>query len=132
MTDPPMDRADELRSVERRRLRSLVDADGATALELHADDYQLVTPGGHALSRDEYLGDITSRAMDYRVFEPASDIAVQLFDDGGVVRYQVTIDIRFASGDADGGLFWHTDVYRRSGGRWQAVWSQATRIRSRE
>ena len=26
--------------------------------------------------------------------------------------------------------FWHTDVYELRDDRWQAVWSQATRIRS--
>jgi len=119
---------DDLVEVERRRLRALVDADQATALDLHAPDYQLVTPGGATYSRDEYLGDIASGAIDYRVFEAASDVAVKLFQDAGVVRYQARIDIRFASSGRDGGLFWHTDVYRRLDGRWQAVWSQATRI----
>ncbi len=120
--------AEELRDVERRRLRALVDADEAIAHDLHADDYQLITPGGRTLSKDQYLGDIATRAIDYRIFEPASAIAVQIFGDAGVVRYQARIDIRFASGGSDGGLFWHTDIYRRVDRRWQAVWSQATRI----
>ena len=34
---------DELRAVERERLRSLVQADMKTADQLHADDFQLVT-----------------------------------------------------------------------------------------
>ena len=128
VSDRRVDPADELADVERRRLRALVDADHAAALDFHADDYQLITPGGNALSRDQYLDDIASGAIDYRVFEPDSDVAVKLFGDAGVVRYQARIDIRFASGDRDGGLFWHTDVYRRRDGRWEAVWSQATRI----
>jgi hypothetical protein len=126
--DRNLDAESALVEVERRRLRALVDADHATALELHAPDYQLITPGGATYSRDEYLGDIASGAIDYRVFEPASEVAVKLFADAGVVRYQARIDIRFGTGGADGGLFWHTDVYRRTDGRWQAVWSQATEI----
>jgi hypothetical protein len=122
------DAIEELRDVERRRLRALVDADIAAARHVHAHDYQLITPGGATFSGDEYLDDITSGAIDYRVFEPASDIAVKVFSDAGVVRYKARIDIRFSSGGRDGGLFWHTDIYRHADGRWQAVWSQATRI----
>ena len=128
MSDRSVDSEDDLAAVERRRLRALVDADHAVALDLHASDYQLITPGGNALSREQYLGDIASGAIDYRVFEPESEVAVKLLGDAGLVRYQARIDIRFGSGGSDGGLFWHTDVYRRQGGRWQAVWSQATRI----
>jgi hypothetical protein len=122
------DTAAELIAIERRRLRSLVDGDDTTAQELHADDYQLVTPSGNTYSKEEYLGDIATGIMKYRVFEPASEIAVQLLGEGAALRYRVRIDIRFADG-GDAGLFWHTDLYRRANGRWQAVWSQATRIR---
>ena len=30
----------------------------------------------------------------------------------------------------DSDRFWHTDMYDLRDGRWQAVWSQATRIRA--
>ena len=128
MSDPDLNRAAGLRATERRRLRALVDADDAAARELHADDYQLITPGGRTYSKAEYLSDVASGVLDYRVFEPASEIATQILGDAGAVRYQARIDIRFASGGADSGLFWHTDMYRWADGRWQAVWSQATRI----
>jgi hypothetical protein len=64
------------------------------------------------------------------VFEPASDIAVRLYENAAAVRYQARIDIRF-SGQRDSGVFWHTDIYEKRDGRWQAVWSQATRIPTR-
>jgi hypothetical protein len=129
MSDQDVDRATELRLVERRRLQALVDADNVTARQLHADDYQLITPGGAALTKSQYLDDIASGALDYRVFEPASVIAVQMFGDAGVVRYHARIKVQFGSGGNDSGLFWHTDIYRRTADGWQAVWSQATRIR---
>jgi hypothetical protein len=122
-----VDRADELRAAERRRLRALVDADDAVARDLHADDYQLITPGGATYTKHEYLGEIASGVIRYHVFEAASDVAVQVFGDAGAVRYRARIDIRYATGGGDTGLFWHTDVYRWTDGRWQAVWSQATR-----
>ena len=127
MTDP--DSADELRRLERDRLRSLVEPNLALARRLHADDYQLIPPGGSPLSGAEYLAGIESGGMRYAVFEPASEIAVVELGEGAALRYQARIDIHFPDG-RDGGLFWHTDVWRRVDGRWQAVWSQATRIQA--
>jgi hypothetical protein len=58
----------ELRETEQRRLRALVDADIAIAAPLHAVDYQLISPGGMALSKEEYLGGIASGRIRYHVF----------------------------------------------------------------
>jgi hypothetical protein len=127
MTKPAS--ADELRGLERDRLRSLVEPDLALARRLHADDYQLIPPGGSPLSGAEYLGGVESGRMRYVVFEPASEIAVLELGDGAALRYQARIDIHFPDG-RDGGLFWHTDIWRRVDGRWQAVWSQAPRIQA--
>jgi Domain of unknown function (DUF4440) len=115
------------RNLERTRLRALVEADDQAAADLHAPDYELITPGAARLSKTEYLDGIQSGRLDYRVFEPASEMAVLLLGTGAAVRYQARIDIRF--GDrSDAGLFWHTDIYAHRDGRWQVVWSQATRI----
>ena len=62
-----------LRDIERRRLRSLVEADMDTAGALHADDYQLITPRGYAMSKREYLDQIASGRLRYLVFEAASE-----------------------------------------------------------
>jgi hypothetical protein len=53
---------------------------------------------------------------------------VRTYRAAAVVRYQARIEVEFDGGiDAD--LFWHTDLYEYRDGRWQAVWSHATRIR---
>lgn len=119
---------DDLRQLEKERLRSLVDRDFERARELHADDYQLISPGGATYSKAEYLDGIESGDLDYIRFEPISEIAVLAHEDVAVLRYRVAIEIRFAGG-LDTDEFWHTDVYERRDGRWQAVWSHATRIR---
>jgi hypothetical protein len=117
-----------MRDTERRRLRSLVEADIDTARALHADDYQLITPRGYALTKEEYLGGIASGQMRYQVFEPVSEIAVWGSAQIALLRYKAQISI------ADGGppvvslTCWHTDCYEQRDGRWQAVWSQATAI----
>ena len=123
------DLAAELRALERRRLDSLVGVDLPTAEGLHTDDYQLVTPGGAALSRSDYLGQIASGTLAYRRFEPDGDVAVRILGPAAAaLRYVAAIDATFPGGrDVD--RFWHTDIYVRRDGRWQASWSQATRIR---
>jgi len=135
--DPLMDDQSEaelvvtLRAIEQRRLAALVGADVAAAEALHAPDYQLITPGGGSLSRDGYLGQIAEGALRYRQFEPDGEISVRVLGPAAAaLRYQVRIEATFPGGhDLD--RFWHTDIYERRDGRWQAVWSQATRIAAR-
>jgi len=122
------DLADELRALERRRLAALVAGDLATAETLHTDDYQLVTPGGSALSRSDYLGRIAAGTLTYRRFEPDGDVAVRILGPAAAaIRYVAAIDATYPGGrDVD--RFWHTDIYVRRDDRWQAAWSPATRI----
>jgi len=125
--------AELLRETEQARLRALVDADIDAAGPLHADDYQLITPRGVALSRDEYLGLVGSGELRYRIFEPATPIAVRHHGDTALLRYQARIMVGPAA-EPDAALAtvtcWHTDSYERRDGRWQAVWSQAIAISS--
>jgi hypothetical protein len=62
------------------------------------------------------------------MFEPISPMAARLSDQMAALRYRAKFEVRGASGDTDAGTFWHTDIYEQRDGRWQAVWSQATRI----
>jgi len=118
--------ADLIRTTERERLRSLVQGNMEVADQLHADDFQLINPGGGSLSKEQYLGGIASGQLKYLVFEPEA-IEVRAYGDAAVIRYQSHIQILVA-GTLDGGRFWHTDSYEKRDGRWQAVWSQATRM----
>jgi hypothetical protein len=115
---------ESLPDTERRRLRALVSADMATAAPLHAEDYQLITPAGVALTKDEYLSAVTSGELGYRTFEPVSEIKVLAGPDLAVLRYQA----RISFDDGPGFVCWHTDCYRLRDETWQAVWSQATAI----
>jgi hypothetical protein len=117
-----------LREAERGRLRSLVTPDLSVAERLHADDYELITPGGATMSKREYLDGISSGDLDYSVFEPISEIRVRLYDTAAILRYRVRIEI-MVGGVRDSGNFWHTDAYELRDDHWRAVWSQATRIR---
>jgi hypothetical protein len=116
--------AEFLPDTERRRLRALVSADMTAAAPLHAEDYQLVTPSGAAMTKDEYLGAVASGKLGYQTFEPVSEIAVLAGADLAVLRYRA----RISFDDGPGFVCWHTDCYRLRDETWQAVWSQATMI----
>lgn len=122
---PEANEAEQIRAIERKRLRALVRADMPVAQSLHAADFQLVNPHGGILSKEEYLGGIASGEIDYRQFEPVSDIKVITAGAIAVIRYQSQIDID-VQGQTEFVRCWHTDCYRRGERGWQVVWSQAT------
>ena len=119
--------ADLLRATERERLHALVAGDVARARELHTDDFQLINPLGGVLSKEQYLGGIGSGQLSYLYWEPDS-IAVRVYGDAAVIRYQSQLEIVVQGRHIPRQRYWHTDLYERRGGHWQAVWSQATGI----
>ncbi|QYX75175.1 nuclear transport factor 2 family protein [Streptomyces akebiae] len=124
-TDPI---AERIREVERARLRALVAGDVAAGADLHAPDFQLVTPVGAVLSKGEYLTAIATGHIDYVVWEPGS-IDVRVYGNAAVIRYQATLEVLFAGHAVPRATYWHTDSYENIDGHWRAVWSQATEIR---
>jgi hypothetical protein len=121
------DEVDQIRDIERQRLRALVEADMDVARRLHADDFQLITPFGDALSKEEYLGTVESGDIDYVVWKPDA-IDVRLSGDMAVLRYSSHIEIIVQRRRLPPGNYWHTDYYEKRNGRWQDVWSQATEM----
>lgn len=125
-SEPPQ--AEDLREIEREHLDALVDADVATAGSLMGDDFEVVQPLGDLLSRDEYLGDVGSGALDYLVFEPISEIEVRLYGDAAAMRYRGHVQVVVQGlGEIDQDL-WHTLIYELRDGQWLAVWEQKTGV----
>jgi hypothetical protein len=120
----------EIRDIEASRLWSLVEPDLELARRLHADEYELITPTGTQLSKELYLGMIASGRLVYQVFEPVSGIDVRGGGDWALLRYRARISIEEGDHLADF-VCWHLDSYELIDGRWQAVWSQATKTSSR-
>ena len=114
-----------LRSTERERLRALVAGDVARAAQLHADDFQLINPLGGALSKDQYLGGISSGQIHYLYWEPEA-IVVRVYGDAAVMRYQSELEIVAQGRHIPRQRYWHTDLYERHGSQWRVVWSHAT------
>lgn len=120
--------ADLIRTTERERLRSLVDANMEVARRLHADDFQLINPLGGSLSKEEYLGGIASGQLDYLYWEPET-IAVRFYGSVAVIRYRSQLEIVVQGQKISRRPYWHTDLYEKRNARWQVVWSQATETR---
>jgi hypothetical protein len=121
--------AAEMRQIEASRLWALVEPDLELARRLHADNYELITPSGTALSKELYLGMIASGQLVYRVFEPVSGMDVRGGRDWALLRYIARISLEEGDHTADFAC-WHLDSYELIDGRWQAVWSQATKTSS--
>lgn len=119
--------ADRLRHIERRRLRALVNVDTEAMQGLHAPDFQLITPVGSSLSKDEYLGAVVAGHIDYVYWQP-EDIAVRMQGDCAVVRYRAQLEVIFGGHKVPRGAYWHTDTYECRNGQWMVVWSQATAV----
>jgi ketosteroid isomerase-like protein len=124
------DKADQLRAVERARLRSLVDADVETARRLHTDDFELINPVGGTLSKEQYLRDVASGELDYLEWEPG-EIRVRLYGDSAVIRYRAHLRVSVKGSAGRAVTFWHTDLYEKRDGRWQIVWAHATQVQQR-
>jgi hypothetical protein len=118
---------DLIRKTERQRIEILVQGDVAKAKPFHADDFQLITPIGALLTRDEYLAAIGSGRLTYHSWLP-HDIAVRVHGSAAVIRYCANLQVTFEGHQLPMGRCWHTDTYERRENRWVVVWSQATMI----
>jgi hypothetical protein len=132
-TSPPQDPShaivgEALRAIERTRLAALVRRDIERARPLHAADFQLITPVGLPLSKDQYLGAIAAGALTYAAWDP-QQIEVRWYGQAAALRYRSSLEVTFGAHHVPRADYWHTDLYEQRGGAWQVVWSQATEIR---
>jgi hypothetical protein len=120
--------AENIRATERERTRALVNGEAEVARQLHADDYELITPLGVVLSKEQYLGAVAAGDLHYLVWDVESPIQVRMYSEVALIRYQADIEIVVQGQKYPRARYWHTDAYERRGGRWRVVWSQATAI----
>jgi hypothetical protein len=98
------------------------------ARQLHADDFQLITPTGHLYLGDQYLSEIESGQLKYIAWDP-EEMEVRMHAQVVMLRYQARLEVDSGRGHASRFHCWHTDSYELINGLWQVVWSQATAIR---
>jgi hypothetical protein len=108
--------------LELARTQAIVARDIGLLQQLHAADYELVTPGGRVMTRSRYL-ELIAEAPFYTSWGhgPMQVLAKETM---GAVKYQARLE--FPSGKVI--RCWHTDIYELRGSVWQAVWSQATEL----
>jgi hypothetical protein len=111
------------RELEIRRTRALVERDMDTLNELHAPEYELITPAGRVFDRKRYLGAIEHEPF-YAAWE-VGEMAFRISPSMAIVRYKARLV--FPSGREV--TCWHTDAYENRAELWQAVWSQATEVK---
>ena len=120
-----LEREDEtfFRELELRRTRALVERNMNVLEELHAPEYELITPAGRVFGRKAYLEAIVREPF-YSGWE-AGDMAFRISAEMAIIRYKAKLV--FPSGREV--ECWHLDAYEKKEGQWQAVWSQATELR---
>lgn len=126
---PHGNECDALRSIERARLLALVERKVELAGPLHAAEFQLVTPVGMTLSKDQYLGAIATGGLIYNAWDP-KQIEVRLYGQVAAIRYQSSMEVTFGPHHIPRAEYWHTDLYEKIDGAWQVVWSQATEVQA--
>jgi hypothetical protein len=105
----PASDADRLREMECARLRALVSADIDQARQFHAPDFQLITPIGAALSKEDYMDAIASGQLKYLAWQPG-DIAVRVYEGVAVLRYRAQLEVIFGGHKVPLSDYWHTDI----------------------
>ena len=84
-----------------------------------ATDFELINPLGETVPREAYID--SGDAFAYTAWKPISPIRVRVHGDSAVIRYESEIELHGTRGH-----YWHTDLYEKRNGQWQAVWSQTT------
>ena len=98
------------------------------ARQLHAADFQLITPTGHQYARDQYLDEIETGELKYVAWDP-EEMDVRMHASVAMLRYRARLQVDSGTGQVSIFHCWHTDSYELIDGLWQVVWSQATAIR---
>lgn len=127
---PPEDSpaAESIQEIELTKVRALVDADVEVLERIHADDFQLIPPPGLALDKEEFLGALAAGAIDFLSYDVISPIHVRLSGQAAAIRYQSRIEVVAAGLGHFSHDSWHTLLYEKRNGQWQAVWEQTTAI----
>jgi hypothetical protein len=120
--------ADDLRKLEREKLAAFVAKDIETLQRIHARDFQMINPAGQELNRDDYLNGIALGFIEYRSWEPESQIQAIVYAEAAILRYRASVELAVQGEAQPPQRFWQVEVYEKRGETWQTVFSQSTRI----
>lgn len=106
--------ANDVQSAEKSRLNALLTGNMEVARQLHADDFQLVTPLGAVFSKEEYLGAVAAGILHYLAWELDSSIDVRMYHDVALIRYRAQIEIEVQGQGYPRAPYWFTDAVREA------------------
>jgi ketosteroid isomerase-like protein len=133
---PPVPRAErEIRELEARFARAVVEGDRGFYDQVLADDFTHTSHTGVFKTRAEFLaedkfgakGDSRSGRTHYDAYD-VDDLAVRTYGDTAVVTGRTSPRGRNAQGQPISGQYRYLRVWVKRQGRWQAVAFEGTRI----
>jgi hypothetical protein len=117
-----------LRQMELERRQAEVEANIDVVSALLADDFTLVPPDGSTLSKGDFLAALSSGAVDFFSFDPVSGITVRRYGEAAMLTYRSDIHLKAPGYGELHHQAWHTVIYEKHAGSWQAHWEQTTGI----
>jgi Domain of unknown function (DUF4440) len=118
--------AEQVRALERTRLKAMVDADTGTVGRQLAPDFQGINVLGVNDGRSGTLATIGG-GVDFVSITPVSPIKVRLYGNTAAARFEVAFVV-VAGPDRVEHRGWFTDLLEKRAGNWQLVWSQTTAV----
>ena len=119
---------DELRGLERQRIEALTSKDADALQRLLADDYHVINPGGQQVGKFDLVNGIRENFIAYTLWEVDGAMAVLASETLAVVRYRASLQVSVQGDAQPPQRLWHTEVFEKRDGAWQAVMSQDTRV----
>jgi hypothetical protein len=118
--------SEQVRTLERTRLKAMVDADTATVGGLLAADFQGINVLGVNDGPSGTLATIGG-GVDFVSITPVTPITVRLYGNTAVARFEVAFVV-VAGPDRVEHRGWFTDLLEKRAGDWHLVWSQTTAV----
>jgi hypothetical protein len=127
--------AEQVRTLERTRLRAVVNADTAAVGRQLAPDFEGINVIGTKATRTGTLASIgggvdfasIGGGVDFVSITPVTPSRVRLYGNTAAARFQVAFVV-VAGPDRVEHCAWFTDLLEKHAGSWQLVWSQTTPI----
>jgi len=116
----------QIRALESRRFRAMVESDTTTLAAIFADDMSYAHAGGLLQNKQELLGSISSGDLKCKSFD-ASDIKVRFYGNTSVVSGIADVNVKFLG--REGTIrFRYLEVYVKQNNTWQIVAWQSARL----
>lgn len=119
-----MDTVAELKKIEDQLIASWVFGDPSFHEEILADDWKVIDPSGHVMTKAEMLAVSFVGERDIS-FSEIDEVDVREYGDLAIVTGRTRVRGSIAGQDVDITLRF-TDVFSRTSGRWQCHASQGT------